>query len=310
MRCKYQSQVASLTAQVEKMSLDVSRAKAGGVEPCDAHQLVDISGHEEVESLKEKLREYTTSYQKLKTKNQETREKQQEWEEQCEKVEDENRKLKREIKALRAEMETVKSEAKRGGVANLHLTDGNGTGSLNLPHSQLLEEIKRKLEKTQEELDSAETEKETIRHTLQSKLAKKENELQELTQELKRKFAVLESGIQNAWSEKERAERECAFYEQSKQKLEVEQEKMSHAMNELVSETSGARKELMQREFDMKDKEIEIHALEREIVKLKETGEKKDEVIKALERDLGEIKDCYQIVLNERDLAIEKLQAN
>lgn len=32
MRCKYQSQVASLTAQVERMSLDVSKAKGEAVD--------------------------------------------------------------------------------------------------------------------------------------------------------------------------------------------------------------------------------------------------------------------------------------
>ena len=59
------------------MSLDVSRAKAGGIESGDPHhtQLLDTSGQEEVETLKEKLREYTTSYSKLKTKHQETRDK-------------------------------------------------------------------------------------------------------------------------------------------------------------------------------------------------------------------------------------------
>lgn len=75
-----------------------------------------------------------------------------------------------------------------------------------------MEEIKRKLEKTQNELDSAESEKETIRHALTNKLEKKESEMQELNDELKRKFGVLESGIEQAWSEKERAERECGFY--------------------------------------------------------------------------------------------------
>lgn len=108
-----------------------------------------------------------------------------------------------------------------------------------------MEEIKRKLEKTQQELDSAESEKETIRHALTNKLEKKESEMQELNDELKRKFGVLESGIEQAWSEKERAERECGFYEQSKQKLELEQEKLKNAMNELVNETSAARKQLM-----------------------------------------------------------------
>ena len=306
MRCKYQSQVASLTAQVEKMSLDVSKVKG---EANGEPQLDTSYPGIEVETLKEKLKEYTQSYSKLKHKHQEMKEKYQDQEEQIDKVDDESRRLKRENKGLRSEIEGIRSEMKRAG-GNLHLSEGMGSGTVILPHSQLLDEIKRKLEKTQEELDSVETEKETIRTTLQNKLQKKECELQELTNELKTKFGVLESGIAQAWAEKERAERECTFYEQSKQKLEVEQEKLRNAMNQLVSETSGARKELMQREFDMKDKEIEIQALERQLEKLRETGEKKDEVIKAIEADLSEIKDCYQIVLNERDLAIEKLQAN
>ncbi len=73
MRSKYQSQVASLTAQVEKMSLDVSKAK----EMDSAGETSTFPGPE-IETLKEKLSDYTESYTKLKTKHKEMKEKYEE----------------------------------------------------------------------------------------------------------------------------------------------------------------------------------------------------------------------------------------
>lgn len=86
-----------------------------------------------------------------------------------------------------------------------------------------LEELRRKLERAEEELDSTKHAKMAVQSSLEEQLAAKETQLGQLTRELKEKFSVVERSIEQALTEKQRAERECARYEQQRQQLEQDQ---------------------------------------------------------------------------------------